>query len=123
MKKETLLVLIALLSVAAGAFAQSCQSLGLVTRSRCPNPGCGERYANYQTSPCSPDSFSCAILRPVQICCGAYQSYAPTDPCTIAKFRGRESRSRLLELARASRILVPNCRGAYVPARMVLERL
>ncbi len=94
---------------------------GIGLQLRCPNSGCGEAYRGYATFSCSVDS--CIFFERIDICCGAYQNYWPSWYCWMATFKNKEVRSRLLQLASARQILVPDCQGAYVPARLMLKNL
>jgi hypothetical protein len=90
---------------------------------RCPNgSSCGSYYTP-QTQICNEDNEDqCQILEPESFCCGKYNIYIdPGDPCGFAEMRDPRVRSRLLELAEDNEILVPTCRGAYLPATVALR--
>lgn len=59
-------------------------------------------------------------------CCGIQGYSYLTDSgttCEWAKFKDPKMRQDLIELAKTENILIPDCRGAYVPAGSVLARL
>lgn len=118
----TLVVVTSLGSVAYGQEGKCASSNGIPTVARCPNEGCGEVYYNYSTFRCTGPE-PCLFWAQIMICCGAYQNYeyAPEFDCWYTMFKNQEVRSRLQELAKTRQILVPNCRGAYVPAELLFK--
>jgi hypothetical protein len=90
---------------------------------RCPNGSSCGTYYTAQTEDCNIDNEDqCNILDPETFCCGKYNiPLDPGDPCGLAEMKDPHVRSRLLELAEDNEILVPTCRGAYLPVEIVLR--
>lgn len=119
--KRVLVICLFLIVASAALLGQKCAQSGGALRARCSNAGCGQIFTNYFTAGCDIDNV-CWYFESVQVCCGAYANYAPTGgTCGLAKYNEKELRSKLVQLSQNSELLVPNCSGAYVPARLVLR--
>ena len=120
--KKVFLLVVALVSFSVGAAAQRCAETDVILKLRCPN--CAERFTSYGMPSCTFSGNPCLYFQPTTVCCGEYENYRWSGSyCLLARLRDRGLRLRLVELARTGNILVPNCDGAYVPARMVLKAL
>jgi hypothetical protein len=124
--KRTWLVLL-LVTISAGvASAQrersqdagACVSVdGTLSGITCPFPGCHETYSTLNTEACD-GSNECDMLIPISTCCGKGGSYVVGGICLITEMKDPHVRTRILELARDTEILIPTCNGAYVPVRI-----
>jgi hypothetical protein len=120
MKKKILAVVVVFFSLAVATLAQTCGEEGLITRSRCNNAGCGETFVNYGATSCTFSGNGCFYFTPITICCGTYSNYTEDGYCNLAKLQDNQVRLKLLELAQTTDLLIPNCKGAYVPAAFLL---
>jgi hypothetical protein len=102
----------------------SCQAVYLYNDPyQCPNDsGCGV-HVTFSGEDCNIDNEeTCMVLVRTTYCCGKYNIPTPTDQCLFTEMKSPGIRSRLLELAEENDILVPTCSGAYVPARIALQK-
>jgi hypothetical protein len=89
----------------------------------CPNGSSCGSYYTLQTEECNIDNEEdCEVLVPITVCCGKYATYEDGgDNCAFAKMKEPNVRSQLVELAKDNEILVPTCKGAYVPTRIAFR--
>lgn len=112
------LLLIFCAGAAYGQLQPKCEDVLQSFPVSCPNGSSCGTYRSFVGDTCNVDDL-CIYLVPVYYCCQKYVNYEEASLCRIAKkMQDERYRSTILELAKYHEVLIPNCQGAYVPARL-----
>jgi len=117
MRKLCVVLFVTVVAVVTRAQSGSCGSGINIIPVQCGNSICQDEYPISYTTPCSEDG-PCVFYTPTTTnCCGIEHTYLAEsgNNCSISELRDRQVRFRLLLLAEKDDILVPNCKGAYLP--------
>jgi hypothetical protein len=117
MRKLCVVLFVTAIAVVTHAQTGSCGLNLNIIEVQCGNSICQDEYPITWTTPCSEDG-PCEFYSPTTTnCCGIEHTYLSDSGniCFISELRDSQVRSRLLLLAEKDDILVPNCKGAYLP--------